>query len=175
VACGCVVTNLTSLTKTYTGCMSAATTLPSVDFSEAKAHLSDLMSAVVRQRQPRLVRRHRGKEAMLLVRPEDLARALSAFRFEPQVVHAEGETTVALEQLGVLGFGETFEAAIEDAVEELRAYAQRYFEDAAFYAKTDRADHWPWLLRFVLTPPERQRELLLKPPYVLDQWSKPRS
>ena len=144
--------------------MDAATTLPTVDFSEAKARLSDLMTAVVHQRQPRLIHRHRGKEAMLLLPPDDLARALAAFRFEPQVAYSEGEVTVALERFGVLGFGDTFEAALDDAVEELRAYAERYFAAAAFYAQTDRADHWPWLLRFVLTPPARQKDLLLEPP-----------
>ncbi len=58
----------------------------------------------------------------------------------------------------------TLEEALADAVEELRAYAQRYFADAAFYAKTDRASHWPWLLRFALTSPDRQVQLLVESP-----------
>jgi len=144
--------------------MSATVPLPAIDFSDAKAHLSDVMASVVHQRQPRLVRRHRGKEAMLLVPPDDLARALRTFRFDASVIHSEGETTVALEQFGVLGFGKTLEEALADALEELRAYAQRYFADTAFYAKTDRAGHWPWLLRLALTPPEQQTALLLDPP-----------
>jgi len=35
--------------------MTSATTLPALDFSEAKARLSDVMTAVIRERQPRLV------------------------------------------------------------------------------------------------------------------------
>jgi hypothetical protein len=136
--------------------------LPSVDFSEAKAHLSDVMTAVVHGRQPRLVQRHRGKEAMLLMRADDVARALAAFRFQPQVVYSEGEVTVALERFGILGFGATLEEALEDTVAELRAYAQRFFERPAFYAETDRADHWPWLLRFALTPQDGQAALLVE-------------
>jgi hypothetical protein len=122
------------------------------------------MAAVVHQRRPQLIRRHRGKEAMLLLPPDDLARALRAFHFESSVTYSEDEVTVALDQFGVLGFGATFEEALSDAVEELRAYAQRYFADAAFYAKTDRSSHWPWLLRFALTPPDQQAQLLVEPP-----------
>ena len=57
-------------------------------------------------------------------------------------------------------FGETLEDAMEDLVEELRAYARDFFERASFYAETDRAGHAPWLLRFALAPPDRQLELL---------------
>ncbi|MBI4492052.1 MAG: hypothetical protein HY690_04595 [Chloroflexi bacterium] len=144
--------------------MSTEPTLPSVDFSEAKARLSDVMTSVFHQRQPRLIERHRGKEAMLLMRPDDLARALASFRFDPQVVYADGgqEVTVVLEQFGVLGFGATFEAALADSVRELREYAQEFFAQFTFYSATDRAAHLPWLLRFALTPPDRQAELLIE-------------
>jgi hypothetical protein len=136
------------------------TALTSLDFSRAKSALSDLMTQVVHEHSPRLVSRHRGKERMVLVRAEDLAGYLDSFRFEPEVVIDNGEVTVELQDLGVLGFGETVEAAMEDLVAELRAYARRFFERPAFYMHTDRAGHAPWLLRFALTPPERQLDLL---------------
>jgi hypothetical protein len=63
-------------------------------------------------------------------------------------------------RLGVLGFGATADEALADLVIELRAYARDYFERASFYAATDRAEHAPWLLRFALTPPDQQLELL---------------
>ncbi len=138
----------------------AAPTLTSLDFSRAKSALSDLMTQVVHEHRPRVVSRHRGKERMLLVRTDDLAEYLSSFRFETEAVEGGGEVTVALPRFGLLGFGKTRDEALVDLLEELRAYARDFFERASFYAATDRAEHAPWLLRFALTSPERQLELL---------------
>jgi antitoxin YefM len=137
-------------------------TLASLDFSRAKSTLSELMTQVVHGHAPRIVSRHRGKEEMVLVATDDLARFLESFRFEPRVAIDGDEVTAELAELGLLGFGETLEAAMEDLVQELRLYAGDFFERASFYVETDRADHAPWLLRFALTPPQRQLELLYK-------------
>ena len=134
--------------------------LPSIDFSQAKSSLSALMTEVVHRHSPRIVSRHGGKEEMVLVGSDDLALFLDSFRFDPRVTIDGGEATVELAELGLLGFGETLEEAMEDLREELRAYAQDFFERASFYAETDRAGHAPWLLRFALTPPDEQLELL---------------
>ncbi len=139
----------------------APATLPVLDFSEAKARLSDVMTAVTQQHRPQLVRRHRGKESMVLVDARDLAGFLTAYRFEPTVVVDAGEFTVELEHLGILGFGTTLDEAISDLVSELHAYTQRYFAQPGFYTYTDRKDHWPWLLRFALTEENRQADLIL--------------
>ena len=56
---------------TYHPVMSDAI-VPTSDFSPAKARLSDVMTQVFHGHQPQLVSRHRGKEQMLLVRPDDL-------------------------------------------------------------------------------------------------------
>ena len=133
--------------------------LPLLDFSRAKGALSDVMTRVVHEHRPSVVSRHRGKEQMLLVRSDDLARYLSGFRFQLEVETKGAEVTTALPQLGVLGFGTTLDEALEDLLVELRAYARDYFERASFYAATDRAEHAPWLLRFALTPPDEQRAL----------------
>jgi len=134
--------------------------LPSLDFSRAKSALSDVMTRVVHEHRPSIVSRHRGKERMLLVRTEDLARYLDGFQLEVEVTEDEGETTVVLPRLGILGFGATRDEALRDALVELRAYARDYFERASFYAATDRAGHAPWLLRFALTRAEDQLGLL---------------
>jgi hypothetical protein len=134
--------------------------LPSLDFSRAKAALSDVMTRVVHEHRPSVVSRHRGKERMLLVRAEDLVRYLDSFEFDVELVEEEGEVTAALPELGVLGFGASAEEAIDDLVLELRAYAIDYFERSSFYAATDRAAHAPWLLRFSLTPVAEQRALV---------------
>jgi len=134
--------------------------LPSLDFSRAKGALSDVMTRVVHEHRPSIVSRHRGKERMLLVRTDDLARYLGAFSFDLDVVEDEGEVTAALPNFGLLGFGSSRDEAIDDLLVELRAYAADYFERASFYAATDRAEHAPWLLRFALTPASAQRTLL---------------
>jgi antitoxin YefM len=134
--------------------------LASLDFSRAKSGLSELMTQVVHGHAPRIVSRHRGKEEMVLVATDDLARFLESFRFDPQVTVDAGEVTASLPRLRILGFGETLDDAMTDLVEELRLYAGDFFARTSFYAETDRADHAPWLLRFALTPPERQLELL---------------
>jgi Antitoxin of toxin-antitoxin, RelE / RelB, TA system len=144
--------------------MNSSRALPSLDFSQAKSTLSDVMTQVVHGHQPRIVSRHRGKEQMLVVGTDDLARYLDTFRFDPEVVIDEGEVTVELAELGVLGFGETVEAAMEDLLGELRLYSARFFERPSFYMHTDRAHHAPWLLRFALTPAEHQLGLLYSDP-----------
>lgn len=134
--------------------------LSTTDFSKAKTALSQLMTQVVYEHRPRMVLRRRGKERMLLVRAEDLAEYLQSFRFKIEKVEDEGEVTLALPALGLLGFGQTIDEARADLLTELRAYARDYFDRATFYAATDRAAHAPWLLRFAVTKPEHQLELL---------------
>jgi hypothetical protein len=134
--------------------------LPSIDFSRAKAELSDVMTRVVHEHRPSIVSRHRGKERMVLVRADDLVRQLAVFGFDVEVIEDGGEVTAALPRFGLLGFGASGDDALDDLVFELRAYAADFFERWAFYSATDRAEHAPWLLRFALTPPGEQRDLL---------------
>lgn len=118
------------------------------------------MTRVVHEHRPSIVSRHRGKERMLLVRTDDLAQHLRGFSFDVELVEDGGEVTAVLPWLGLLGFGSSRDEALDDLVTELRVYAADYFERAAFYAATDRAEHAPWLLRFALTPVGEQRALL---------------
>jgi hypothetical protein len=135
-------------------------TLTSLDFSRAKGTLSELMTQVVHEHRPRVISRHRGRERMVLVRTDDLADYLGSFRFDTETVTDGDEVTLALPALGLLGFGSNIGEARADLLTELRAYARDFFERGPFYAATDRAAHAPWLLRFAVTPPERQLALL---------------
>lgn len=136
------------------------TALEALSISDAKDRLSEVMTSVVHEHAPRVVSRRRGKETMLLMRAEDLAEVLEPFKFEPRAIVDGGEVTVELPPFDVLGFGETIDEAMEDLLVELRAYAHDFFNRAAFYMETDRASQAPWLLRFALTPEDRQLELL---------------
>ena len=138
--------------------------LLSTDFSAAKAQLSDLMTDVYHEHRPHLVSRHRGKEQMLLVRREDLARMLADQRLDVEVVYDEGEVTLRVPDLGVLGFGDTYDEAAEDLLSELEVYAASYFQNPARYAYTSRASHAGVLMRFAISSPEERRAMLTEAP-----------
>ncbi len=140
--------------------MTDAQLFPSSPFSEAKGHLSDLMTEVVHQHRLRLIDRHRGKETMLLIGLDDIAALLASYRFEPRVVFDDEEVTARLPELGLLGSGKTVDDALADLAEVLEEYTQLFFDRMDFYLQTDRAGHAPWLLRFAATSPERRLELL---------------
>src|SRR5579871_3971139 len=122
------------------------------------------MSSVVRDHQPRLVSRHRGREAMILLNATDTMDWLQAYRFEPDLIFSGGEVTAALPRFGLLGFGTTVDEALADLLTELRVYTQRFFDRSSLYMQSERRAHWPWLLRFALTPPDAQPLLLVEPP-----------
>ena len=134
--------------------------IPTTDFSPAKSHLSDVMTQVFHGHQPQLVSRHRGKEQMLLMRPDDLVAMLADQHLEVLVVHDGDEVTLRIPEMGVLGFGGTLDEATEDLLVELRAYAARFFRDAARFMATTRATHAGALLRFALSTEEAQRRML---------------
>ncbi|HEX5415839.1 MAG TPA: type II toxin-antitoxin system prevent-host-death family antitoxin [Chloroflexota bacterium] len=144
--------------------METATGIPSIEFSEAKSRLSDVMSAVVHEHQPRLISRHRGKESMVLLPAEDLAVFLRQYRFEAEIIFSDGEVTAQLPRFDLLGFGATIDEALDDLLSELRAYVTRFFDRSSFYMQSERREHWPWLMRFALTPSDEQRLLLIEPP-----------
>jgi len=151
---------LTSLTNlTYRPGMIDAI-VRTTDFSPAKARLSDVMTQVFHGHQPQLVSRHRGKEQMLLVRPDDLVAMLADQHLEVRAVYDGDEVTLRVPEMGVLGFGETLDEATEDLLVELRAYAARFFREPARFMATSRATHAGVLLRFALSTEEAQRRML---------------
>lgn len=138
----------------------AAPPVPTIDFSPAKSQLSDVMTQVFHGHQPRIVSRHHGKEQMLLVRPDDLVRMLGEHRLDVQAVYDQDEVTLRVPDIGVLGFGETLDEAVDDLLGELRAYATRFFREPAWFMATSRGAHAAALLRFALADEEEQRRML---------------
>ena len=131
-----------------------------IDFSPAKNQLSDVMTQVFHGHQPRIVSRHHGKEQMLLVRPDDLVAMLGEHRLDVQAVYDADDVTLRVPDMGVLGFGETLDAAVDDLLVELRAYATRYFREPARFMATNRGAHAAALLRFALAGEDEQRLML---------------
>jgi len=117
---------------------------------------------LARRHLPQIVTRHDRDEVALLALT-DLREVLRAYRFETEAAVHQGESTVALPQFSIIGIGDSLDEAIEDALEKLREYAQRYLQRYEFYRHTDRRALFPLVLRFIATPEEQQRELLLEP------------
>ena len=138
----------------------ATPTVPTIDFSPAKNQLSDVMTQVFHGHQPRIVSRHHGKEQMLLVRPDDLVTMLGKYRLDVRAAYDADEVTLRVPDMGVLGFGETLDEAVDDLLVELRAYATRYFREPARFMATSRGDHGAALLRFALVGEDEQRRML---------------
>jgi hypothetical protein len=65
-----------------------------------------------------------------------------------RVVYDADEVTVFVSGMGVLGFGDTLEAAAADLIAELEDYAARFFADEQRYLATNRRDHADALRRF---------------------------
>jgi len=134
--------------------------VPTIDFSPAKSQLSDVMTQVFHGHQPRIVSRHHGKEQMLLVRPDDLVAMLREQRLDVQAVYDADEVTLRVPDMGVLGFGERLDEAVDDLLDDLRAYATRFFREPARFMATSRGAHAAALLRFALADEEEQRRML---------------
>jgi hypothetical protein len=134
--------------------------VPSIDFSPAKSQLSDVMTQVFHGHQPRIVSRHHGKEQMLLVRPDDLVAMLGEHRLDVQAVYDADGVTLRVPEMGVLGFGETLDEAVDDLLIEMGAYASRFFSEPARFMATSRGAHAAALLRFALSDDDEQRRML---------------
>jgi len=140
--------------------------LTCTDVTAARSSLPELQTRAVEHHRPQMSRRG-DADASVLLAASDLASSFSAFRFEPHVSVSDGEATARLDSLGILGLGETADEAVEDLALELRRFAQRYFEKAAFYRETPLRGYLPWLLRFAATPEDRQLDLLYEEPAAL--------
>ena len=138
----------------------ATPSVPTIDFSPAKSQLSDVMTQVFHGHQPRIVSRHHGKELMLLVRPDDLVTMLGEHRINVQAVYDQDEVTLRVPDMGVLGYGETLDEAVDHLLDELRAYATRFFREPARFMATSRGAHAAALLRFALADEDEQRRML---------------
>jgi hypothetical protein len=133
-----------------------------IEFSKAKAGLSEVMTEVVHRLHAKVIDRNSGRERALLIGEELAEDVLASYRFAPEIIAEDGEVTARLAEFGLLGFGETFDEAIKDLAGEVDAYADRFLGDYGFYRRTKRARHLPYLLRFKVASPERRIELLLE-------------
>lgn len=133
-----------------------------IEFSKAKSGLSEVMTDAVHRHHAHVIDRNSGRERALLLGEEVADDALSAYRFAPELILEDGEVTARLSDFGLLGFGDTVDEAMRDLVNELDVYSDRFLADYAFYRRTSRAHHLPYLLRFKVTSPDRRLGLLIE-------------
>jgi hypothetical protein len=136
----------------------------SVPFSAAKAGLSGVVDDAIHRHIPVKIERHRGRESVVLVSADDLAAALQpgyAQALAAEMIVEDGRYTAVLEALGLHGIGASADAAVDDLLEALREYVDRYFANLEFYQRTpNRADHYLPLLLFQACDMARQRQLV---------------
>jgi hypothetical protein len=140
--------------------------VPAHPFSEAKTGLSELMSEVVRKHRPHLIERNHGRETMALIGAEELDTVLRPYSLVPDVVYGRGEVTMSLAPLGLVASGASLDAAADAMLDELRQYAREFIDRYEYFRHTDRTGDLPWVLRFSLTPPGAQRDLLFEEPTI---------
>ena len=137
---------------------------PAMGYADAKAGFSAMVRRATQEHSPVVIERQRGgQEGVVVVDRDDLAEALREHRFDTEVFIEGGGYSIGLEEFGLHGTGSTFEEALADLLDALRAYADDYFAQLEFYRRTpNRAKHYLPLLRFRVTPADKQLDLLLE-------------
>jgi len=137
---------------------------PAMGYSEAKAGFSAMVRRATQDHSPVVFERRRGgREGVVLIDRDDLARALDGHRFQTEVFIESGRCSIALEDFGLHGTGSNFDDALASLLDALRDYTNDYFAQLEFYRRTpNRAKHYLPLLRFRATPADKQLQLLLE-------------
>ena len=93
-----------------------------------------------------------GVDRAVLIGAEELGRLLENYAFRPDVFFEADAVTVWLPELALYGRGESFDAARDDLIEEVRAYVDEYVEEAPLYLRApNRADHFPYVMKALVS------------------------
>jgi len=117
-------------------------------FSEARNSLADLFDAALTHVPTRIARRRSG-EAILISR-EDLLRLVGRYEFKPDVYFEDGAVSIWLPELEIWGRGQTFAAAREDLIEEIRQYVAEFRSDERLRTAPNHVGRTPWVVRALL-------------------------
>jgi len=103
------------------------------------------------ERQPIVIERG-GVDRAVLMGAEELDRLLIDYEFNPEVFFEEDVVSVWLPELALYGRGESFDAARDDLIDEVRAYIDEYVGDAPLYLRApNRAEHFPYVMRALVS------------------------
>lgn len=142
--------------------MSPTDLLPVRGIADAKAKLPYVVNEAVHQHRPSVITRH-GQSQAVVIGIADQREALRSYVFEPRVVIGD-DVVITLDRHGLVASAPSLSEAIDAMVDELRLHAADYLDRHDYFRYTQRAGEFPWLLRFALTPPGEQRQLLIEEP-----------
>jgi hypothetical protein len=133
--------------------MPAELMIEEIRFSEAKVHLSRIMSDVVRREQVVAIRRgHAGDEVMFLLPPELLSATLGDIRFSVDYLPDEEGIGIWLNDLEIGAHGADVDEARRNLIREVRAWVANYLGELRTYIHwPDRFRLWPQVLRLAIT------------------------
>ena len=140
--------------------MTAEDPIPTIEFSRAKATLSDLMDQVFHDHRGLLVSRHRGKERMVVLRPEDVVELLGAERLDIRLHGDRAPIAAEVVELGIVVEGESEAQAVDALVACIRPHAARAASQLGELIAAGRVHEAAALLRFGLTEPDDQADLV---------------
>jgi predicted RNase H-like HicB family nuclease len=131
-------------------------------YTEARAHLKDLLDAAGRGRVATVRRDAADAAQAAVVDAERLRRALAAVnRWRPQAVPEAGGWSIFIPGLPVAADGATFEDAVSDMIAALREYADDW-QDRLLDAPNHR-DNWGVVQLIGLSDDEQLRDWLVGP------------
>lgn len=123
--------------------------LDEVQFSRAKAHLSELMDEVVHRERLKAVRRERGKNEVMYLLPRELVKAVvDSARVDIDYLPDEEGIGLWVNDLEIGAHGATVEEARQRLVQEVRSYVRNFLGELPVYLTwPDRARLVPRVLR----------------------------
>ncbi|MDI6709897.1 MAG: exoribonuclease R [Bacillota bacterium] len=137
--------------------------LMEMTFSSARKSFTELFDGVWHRFLPALIRRRQAEE-VLLVRRDLQQDILKAYTLKPEVLREEdGSITMALDVLDIAVNASTLEEAVDRLVEEVKIYAEDYFNRSQLYLNApNRRGHFPFVLRVWLCDDDEQIRSLLE-------------
>ena len=137
--------------------------LPELQFTDARKSLTSAYNTVFGRGRPVVVARKRNEKVIML--REDLQKlALSPFSLKPEIIEEDdGSVTLAIDHLELVVNGRSLDDAVLELVNELKLYAQDYFERSELFLNSpNRRAHFPYLLRVALCDSDEEIKGLLE-------------
>jgi len=126
--------------------------LESVPFTYARANLSSIVDALVRNEKPAIAINRKNKEEVLVLKKETQKFLLSAYRLKAEI-HREIDSsyTLSLGLIDIAENGTSLEDALQSVVEELKVYAADYVDRLPLFINApNRQGHLPFVMRVLL-------------------------
>lgn len=120
-----------------------------LQFTQAKARLSEVVDDVLEHRAARVIERHKSAPVVLLERDALASLLAEDFPFTTQMSRAtDGTVSIWLDQFDIYGRGRDIGAALTDLLHEVEAYVEEWEEE--LHRAPNHADREWWVRRIQL-------------------------